>query len=55
LPYQLWDLNSKDIDIKNYTYEIEFRSRILKSFSYWKDNNFGEEAPAYISTMSSNQ
>jgi hypothetical protein len=55
LPYQLWDLNSKDIDIKNYTYEIEFRSRILKSFSYWKDNNFGGEAPAYISTMSSNQ
>ena len=55
LPYQLWDLNSKNEDIKNYTYEIEFRSRILKSFSYWKDNNFGGEAPAYISTMSSNQ
>ena len=45
----------KDKDIKNYTYEIEFRSRILKSFNYWEDNNFGREAPAYISTMSSNQ
>ena len=55
LPYQLQDLNSKDKDIKNYTYEIEFRSRILKSFNYWEDNNFGGEAPAYISTMSSNQ
>ncbi len=55
LPYQLWDLDSKDEDIKNYAYEIEFRSRILKSFSYWKNNGFGTEAPAYISTMSSNQ
>lgn len=54
-PYQLQDLDSKNKDIENYAYEIYFRSRILKSFTYRKANGFGEEAPAYISTMSSNQ